>query len=73
MHSNWFTVRSRNDRLTMTSVASFLSNLSVELPCPKETALFMHGRMVNMVATEELDFGQSTISSVPSSVNETAC
>lgn len=62
---------SPDDRPTMGIVASYLSNVSVELPRPLEPAFFMQGRRRrNNNVEHELYSGQSTTYSPSSSINE---
>ncbi|XP_072082570.1 cysteine-rich receptor-like protein kinase 10 isoform X4 [Arachis hypogaea] len=59
-----------NDRPQMAEVVSYLSNLCIELPFPREPAFFVHGRMnPNMVAVE-VDLGHLSNSSTQHSLNE---
>lgn len=59
-----------DDRPTMGTVASYLSNVSVELPYPLEPAFFMQGRRRRNNVEHEPNSGYSTNYSVSSSINE---
>ncbi|XP_027364924.1 cysteine-rich receptor-like protein kinase 25 [Abrus precatorius] len=60
-----------NARPTMTTVVSYLNNLSLDLPSPQEPAFSLHGRTHQKIsAQQESSSGQSANSSTPFSVNE---
>jgi len=59
-----------DDRPTMGTIVSYLSNPSLEMPFPLEPAFFMHGRMRRHSAEHESSSGYSTNRSSLSSVNK---
>ncbi|KAK4284424.1 hypothetical protein QN277_001257 [Acacia crassicarpa] len=59
-----------DDRPTMGNVASYLSNVTVELPYPLEPAFFMQGRRRRYNVEHGPNFDHSTNYSVSSSINE---
>ena len=60
-----------DDRPHMSRVVSYLSNLSLELPFPREPAFYVHGRMEpNVVAIKSNSGHRSAKNFIPSSVKE---
>ncbi|KAI9127776.1 hypothetical protein K1719_000769 [Acacia pycnantha] len=59
-----------DDRPTMGNVASYLSNVTVELPYPLEPAFFMQGRRRRYNVEHGPNFDHSANYSVSSSINE---
>ncbi|KAK7391017.1 hypothetical protein VNO78_19295 [Psophocarpus tetragonolobus] len=59
-----------DNRPTMGTIVSYLSNPSVEMPFPLEPAFFMHGRMIRHSVEHESSSGYSTNHSFSSSVNK---
>ena len=59
-----------NDRPQMAEVVSYLSNLSIELPFPREPAFFIHGKMDPNIVAMEINIGHVSNCSSPYSINE---
>lgn len=59
-----------DDRPHMSRVVSYLSNLSVELPFPREPAFYVCDRIEPNVVVIESNSGQYTSYYKPSSINE---
>lgn len=59
-----------DDRPTMGNVASYLSNVTIELPCPLEPAFFMQGRRRRNNVEQGPSSDHSSNNSVFSSINE---
>ncbi|XP_020218613.2 cysteine-rich receptor-like protein kinase 18 isoform X2 [Cajanus cajan] len=59
-----------NARPTMSTVVSYLSNYSINLPTPKEPAFFLHGRMDPTTFPQESSSNQFINRYIPLSINE---